>query len=71
VNVTDNVRAATINLFSPIVVNNGERLARQVLNLAEGYGTRDRLFRTDDGPTPVSMREDESQNVTVLASSAV
>ena len=68
VNVTDNVREATINLFSPIVVHNGERLGRQVINLAEGYSTRDRLFRSDDGPTPVSMREDESQNVTVLAS---
>jgi flagellar assembly factor FliW len=68
VNVTDNVREATINLFSPVVVNNADRLGRQVINLAEGYSTRDRLFRSDDGPTPVSMREDESQNVTVLAS---
>jgi flagellar assembly factor FliW len=68
VNVTENVREATINLFSPIVINNAERVGRQVLNLAEGYSTRDRLFRSDDGPTPVSMREDEAQNVTVLAS---
>ena len=30
VNVTENVREATINLFSPIVVNNAERLGRQV-----------------------------------------
>jgi flagellar assembly factor FliW len=68
VNVTQNVREATINLFSPIVVNNAERLGRQVINLAEGYSTRNKLFKTEDGPTPVSMREDESQNVTVLAS---
>ena len=68
VNVTENVREATINLFSPVVVNNAERIGRQVLNLAEGYSTRDRLFRSDGGPTPVSMREDEAQNVTVLAS---
>jgi flagellar assembly factor FliW len=68
VNVTRNVREATINLFSPVVVNNGERLARQVINLVDGYGTRDRLFHAEDGPTPVSMREDEAQNVTVLAS---
>jgi flagellar assembly factor FliW len=68
VNVTENVRDATINLFSPVVMNNAERIGRQVLNLAEGYTTRDRLFREEDGPTPVSMREDESSNVTVLAS---
>jgi flagellar assembly factor FliW len=68
VNVTENVRDATINLFSPVVMNNAERIGRQVLNLAEGYSTRDRLFREEDGPTPVSMREDESSNVTVLAS---
>jgi flagellar assembly factor FliW len=68
VNVTENVREATINLFSPVVINNGERIGRQVLNLAEGYSTRDRLFRAEDGPTPVSMREDEAQNVTILAS---
>jgi flagellar assembly factor FliW len=68
VNVTENVREATINLFSPVVMNNAERIGRQVLNLAEGYSTRDRLFREEDGPTPVSMREDESSNVTVLAS---
>ena len=68
VNVTENVREAMINLFSPVVINNGERLGRQVINVAEGYGTRDRLFRADGGPTPVSMREDEAQNVNVLAS---
>ena len=40
----------------------------EVINLVDGYGTRDRLFHAEDGPTPVSMREDEAQNVTVLAS---
>jgi flagellar assembly factor FliW len=66
VRVTANVREATINLFSPVVVNNEERTARQILNAVEGYSTRDALFRSDDGPTPVSMREDESPNVVLL-----
>jgi flagellar assembly factor FliW len=66
VRVTANVREATINLFSPVVVNNQERTARQILNAVEGYSTRDPLFRSDDGPTPVSMREDESPNVVLL-----
>ena len=66
VRVTANVREATINLFSPVVVNNQDRAARQVLNAVEGYSTRDPLFRSDDGPTPVSMREDESPNVVLL-----
>ena len=66
VRVTANVREATINLFSPVVVNNAERTARQILNAVEGYSTRDPLFRSDDGPTPVSMREDESPNVVLL-----
>jgi flagellar assembly factor FliW len=66
VRVTPNVREATINLFSPVVVNNQDRTARQILNAVEGYSTRDPLFRSDDGPTPVSMREDESPNVVLL-----
>jgi flagellar assembly factor FliW len=68
VKVTANVREASINLFSPVVVNNVERIGRQVINAASGYGTRDRLFSSDDGPTPVSMREDETQNVTLIGS---
>jgi hypothetical protein len=47
-------------------VNNQDRTARQILNAVEGYSTRDPLFRSDDGPTPVSMREDESPNVVLL-----
>jgi len=66
VRVSANVREATINLFSPIVVNNAERTSRQILNAVEGYSTRDPLFRTEDGPTPVSMREEASDMVTVL-----
>jgi len=66
VRVSANVREATINLFSPVVVNNAERTSRQILNAVEGYSTRDPLFRTEDGPTPVSMREDESPNVVLL-----
>jgi len=66
VRVTANVREATINLFSPVVVNNEDRTARQILNAVDGYSTRDPLFRSDDGPTPVSMREDESPNVVLL-----
>ena len=42
VSVGADVRKATINLFSPIVVNNGDRRARQVINTADGYATRDR-----------------------------
>ena len=60
------MREATINLFSPVVVNNADRTRRQILNAVEGYSTRDPLFRSDDGPTPVSMREDESPNVVLL-----
>ena len=67
VKVGGNVRDATVNLFSPIVINNADRSARQVINGTAGYTTRDKLFRTDDGPTPVSMRAEESQNVKVLA----
>lgn len=66
VNVGADVRAATINLFSPIVVNNGDRRARQVINTIEGYSTRDRLFRENDSPTPVAMHESDAPNITVL-----
>jgi len=67
VNVGADVRAATINLFSPIVVNNGDRRARQVINTIDGYSTRDQLFRETDSPTPVAMHESDAPNVTVLA----
>jgi flagellar assembly factor FliW len=66
VNVGADVRAATINLFSPIVVNNGDRRARQVINTIDGYSTRDRLFRETDSPTPVAMHESDAPNITVL-----
>ena len=66
VNVGADVRAATINLFSPIVVNNGDRRARQVINTIDGYSTRDRLFRESDSPTPVAMHESDAPNITVL-----
>ena len=68
VNVGEDVRRATINLFSPLVVNNAERLARQVINTAEGYSTRDPLFQEEASPTPVSMHESDAPNVTVLSS---
>ncbi len=67
VNVGEDVRQATINLFSPLVVNNAERVARQVINTAEGYSTRDRLFQEDASPTPVAMHEVDAPNVTVLS----
>ena len=70
VNVGEDVRRATINLFSPLVVNNAERLARQVINTAEGYSTRDRLFQEDASPTPVAMHETDAPNVTVLSAGA-
>ena len=66
VNVGADVRGATINLFSPIVVNNCDRRARQVINTIAGYSTRDRLFRETDSPTPVAMHESDAPNITVL-----
>ncbi len=67
VNVGADVRNATINLFSPIVVNNGDRRARQVINTIDAYTTRDQLFRDTDSPTPVAMHESDAPNVTVLS----
>lgn len=66
VNVGDDVRKGTINLFSPIVINNDTRLAKQVINTADGYSTRDALFREAAQPTPVAMHEDDTRNVAVL-----
>jgi flagellar assembly factor FliW len=66
VNVGADVRRGTINLFSPIVINNDSRLARQVINTADGYSTRDPLFREAAQPTPVAMHEDDTRNVAVL-----
>ncbi len=60
-----NVRAATINLFSPIVVNNGDRRARQVINTIDGYSTRDQLFRetTARRPSPCTSRTRRTSRV--------
>ena len=69
VNVGADVRNATINLFSPVVINNADRHARQVINTIDGYSTRDRLFRESDSPTPVAMHESDAPNVTVLSTS--
>jgi flagellar assembly factor FliW len=66
VSVGADVRKATINLFSPIVVNNEDRRARQVINTAEGYATRDALFPDAANLTPVAMHESDAPNVTVL-----
>jgi flagellar assembly factor FliW len=68
VSVGADVRKATINLFSPIVVNNDDRRARQVINTAEGYATRDPLFPDQANLTPVAMHESDAPNVTVLGS---
>ncbi len=70
VSVGADVRKATINLFSPIVVNNDDRRARQVINTAEGYGTRDPLFPDQANLTPVAMHESDAPNVTVIGSRA-
>jgi flagellar assembly factor FliW len=67
VNVGADVRNASVNLFSPVVINNAERRARQVINTIAGYTTRDRLFRDTDSPTPVAMHESDAPNVTVLS----
>jgi flagellar assembly factor FliW len=69
VNVGDDVRKASINLFSPVVVNNEDRRARQVINMAQGYGTRDPLFSEAASPTPVSVHETDAPNVAVLTTS--
>ena len=45
VNVGADVRPATINLFSPIVVNNDDRQAPGDQH-RRSYGTRDALFPT-------------------------
>ncbi|MCW2972948.1 MAG: hypothetical protein JWN72_1221 [Thermoleophilia bacterium] len=66
VNVGSDVRKGTINLFSPIVINNETRLAKQVINTADGYSTRDPLFTAAAQGTPVAMHEAESPNVVVL-----
>ena len=66
VNVGSDVRKGTINLFSPVVINNENRQAKQVINTADGYSTRDRLFKAAADPTPVAMHEDDSPNVAVL-----
>lgn len=66
VNVGSDVRKGTINLFSPIVINNDARVAKQVINTADGYSTRDPLFKEAAQPTPVAMHEDDTRNVAVL-----
>ena len=66
VNVGSDVRKGTINLFSPIVINNDGRHAKQVINTADSYSTRDPLFKAAEQPTPVAMHEDEVRNVAVL-----
>ena len=66
VNVGADVRKGTINLFSPIVINNDTRLARQVINTADGYSTRDALFKEAAQPTPVAMHENDTRNVAIL-----
>ena len=70
VNVGSDVRKGTINLFSPIVINNDNRDAKQVINTADGYSTRDRLFKSAANPTPVAMHEDDTRNVAILAQAA-
>ena len=66
VSVGADVRKATINLFSPMVVNNVDGRARQVINTADGYATRDALFPDAANLTPVAMHESDAPNVTVL-----
>ncbi len=70
VNVGSDVRAGTINLFSPIVINNDTRQAKQVINTADGYSTRDPLFTGAAQPTPVAMHEGESRNVAIISQAA-
>lgn len=70
VNIGSDVRRGSINLFSPIVINNDSRDAKQVINTAESYSTRDPLFREASQPTPVAMHEGESRNIAVIEAAA-
>jgi flagellar assembly factor FliW len=67
VTITGDLRDATVDLLAPIVINDGARRARQVVNAAPGYSTRDPLFPRHDGPTPVAMRGDDARHVAVLS----
>lgn len=70
VNVGSDVRKGSINLFSPIVINNDKRICKQVINTADGYSTRDPLFKAASDPTPVAMTDLESPNVAILQRAA-
>lgn len=70
VNVGSDVRKGSVNLFSPVVINNETRICKQVINTADGYSTRDPLFRAASDPTPVSMTDLESPNVAILQQAA-
>lgn len=71
VNVGADVRKGSINLFSPVVINNELKVAKQVINTANGYSTRDPLFKAAADPTPVAMHDAEaSANIAVLQQAA-
>ena len=69
-NIGSDVRKGTINLFSPVVINNANQQARQVINTSDGYSTRDPLFRGASDPTPVAVHDDTSPNVVVVGPAA-
>ena len=69
-NVGSDVRKGTINLFSPVVINVNDNRGRQVINTADGYSTRDPLFRGVADPTPVAIHDDESPHVLVIGDRA-
>ena len=66
VDIGDEVRTATVDLASPVVINHTTNMAFQFPRIGLGYAEHEALFGSDQTVTPVSMREEESTTVTVL-----
>ena len=66
VEINDEMRSATVDLSSPIVINHERRIARQLPRIAAGYSSREPLFGGQSAITPVSMREEDPSAVTIL-----
>ena len=66
VDINDEMRSATVDLSSPIVINHERRIARQLIKIAAGYSSCEPLFGGESAITPVSMREEDTSTVTIL-----
>jgi flagellar assembly factor FliW len=66
VDVGDEMRSATVDLAAPLVINDETHVGRQLRHAGGGYSSRDPLFGDETAVTPVSMREEASDMVTVL-----